>query len=140
MAIRSLHLARPGTRVRRYGMVLLALSALCAGLFVVRAQRSHADADDEVTCRLVVPADPLSAAGLATPYQLTGGCHQTDTNQSAFVQATLFDPATNQLAVYNPLVIDAGAEPAAAPAAPQVAAGSVVGIWFGFNGDNLTLV
>jgi hypothetical protein len=86
------------------------------------------------------PGSARPSAGLATPYQLAGGCHQTYTGQSAFVQATVFDPATHRLAVYDPLVVDAGARPAAPPVVPAVTAGSVVGIWFGFNGDNLVLV
>ena len=48
-------------------------------------------------CTLIVPANPLTAAGLATPYQLVatnpanGPCRETDANQSAFVQAAVID-------------------------------------------------
>jgi hypothetical protein len=121
-------------------MVLFTLCLAGSGLLALRARSVRADEDDEVNCNLTVPANPLSAAGLATPYRLAGPCHQTNPEQSAFVEATVFDPATSQLSVYSPLVVDAGTEPAAAPVAPQVPAGAVVGIWFGFNGDNLTLV
>jgi hypothetical protein len=92
-----------------------------------------------------VPPDPLSATGLATPYQLTatdpaqGPCNEANTNQSAFVQATVVDPATGALAVYDPLVVDRGTRPAAAPVVPRLPRGAVVGIWFGFNGNDLTL-
>ena len=93
-------------------------------------------------CTLQVPANPLSAKGLATPYQLgaaKGHCNETNADQSAFVQATILDPATGKLSVYDPLVIDKGSRPAIAPTPPALPRGAVVGIWFGFNGDNLTL-
>jgi hypothetical protein len=91
------------------------------------------------TCTLVVPADPLSAKGLATPYELAGPCHETNPDTAAFVQATIVDPATGAVSVYDPLVVDHGKRPAVAPAALRLPAGAVVGIWFGFNGDNLVL-
>ena len=96
-------------------------------------------------CTLVVPPNPLSAAGLATAYRLAatnpaqGPCNEANAAQSAFVQATIVDPATGMLAVYNPLVVDNGKAPAAAPVTPMLPAGAVVGIWFGFNGTTLTL-
>ncbi|QMU80374.1 hypothetical protein GXW83_18500 [Streptacidiphilus sp. PB12-B1b] len=94
---------------------------------------------------MTVPADPLTAKGLATPYRLSatdptqGPCHEADLDQSAFVQATVVDPATGALSVYDPLVVDAGSRPAAPTVVPALRRGDVVGIWFGFNGDNLTL-
>ena len=96
-------------------------------------------------CSLVVPANPLSASGLATPYQLVatdaagGKCDEADTAQSAFVEATILNPATGALSVYRPLVVDQGADPAAPQVVPTLPANAVVGIWFGFNGGNLTL-
>jgi hypothetical protein len=66
-------------------------------------------------------------------------CHEADPATSAFVQATVIDPVTGKLSVYNPLVVDDGTEPAVPPVVPQLPAGAVVGVWFGFNGDNLTL-
>jgi hypothetical protein len=97
-----------------------------------------------------VPAHPLSAAGLATPYQLTGpdgqtpeasGCTEANSaDLGAFVQATILDPATGALSVYEPLVITQGTEPAAAPVVPKLPKGAVVTIDFGFNGTNLTQV
>ena len=95
-------------------------------------------------CTLIVPAAPLTAAGLATPYQLTaidpaaGQCHEANTGQSAFVEAAILSP-DGQLSLYDPLVVDAGTQPAVAPVPAQVPAGSTVGIWFGSNGDTLTL-
>ena len=103
-----------------------------------------------VSCDIVVPANPLTAQGLATPYQLTGpngmtpaasGCTMANfANLGAFVQATILDPATGALSVYEPLVITKGTQPAAAPVVPALPAGAVVTIDFGFNGTNLTQV
>ena len=96
-------------------------------------------------CTLVVPANPLTAQGLATPYQLkasssgNNNCHEATPAQAAFVQAAVLDPATGQISIYNPLVIDAGAKPAAAPVVPTLPANAVVGIWFGANGIGLRL-
>jgi hypothetical protein len=61
-------------------------------------------------------------------------------NLGAFVQATILDPATGKLSVYEPLVITQGTTPAAAPVVPTLPAGAVVTIEFGFNGTNLTQV
>ena len=96
-------------------------------------------------CTLRVPADPTSAVGLATPYQLSatnrgdGRCHEANVDQAAFVEAAIVDPATGALSVYHPLVVDAGTSPAVAPVPVTVPAGAVVGVWFGYNGDVLTL-
>jgi hypothetical protein len=103
-----------------------------------------------VNCDIIVPANPLTATGLATPYQLTGpngmtpaqsGCTMTNAaNLGAFVQATILDPATGALSVYDPLVITKGTTPAVAPVVPTLPAGAVVTIDFGFNGTDLTQV
>jgi hypothetical protein len=96
-------------------------------------------------CTLVVPDDPLTAGGLATPYQLVatdpngGPCHEANPDQSAFVEAAILDPATGRLSIYRPLVIDQGTTPAVAPVVPELPANAVVGLWFGFNGANLAL-
>jgi hypothetical protein len=106
---------------------------------------SAAPADPNPNCTLVLPADPLSAKGLATPYQLVatdrrqGACHESNDAQAAFVEAAVLDPATGAVSVYHPLVVDRGTRPAAAPGTPALPAGAVVGIWFGSNGDTLTL-
>jgi hypothetical protein len=100
-----------------------------------------------VNCDIIVPAHPLSARGLATPYQLTGtngqtpaqsGCEMSNAaNLGAFVQATILNPATGQLSVYDPLVITQGTTPAVAPVVPTLPSGAVVTIDFGFNGTDL---
>ncbi|MBV9162285.1 MAG: hypothetical protein JO309_07355 [Pseudonocardiales bacterium] len=92
-----------------------------------------------------MPPAPFTAQGLATPYQLVatnrrnGACHEANANQSAFVEATIIDPATGALAIYRPLVVDRGTQPAAPPVMPKLPAGSVVGLWFGFQGNTLLL-
>jgi hypothetical protein len=103
-----------------------------------------------VNCDIIVPANPLSAQGLATPYQLTGpngtsaaasGCQMSNAaNLGAFVQATILDPATGALSVYNPLVVTQGTTPTVAPTVPTLPANAIVTIDFGFNGTDLTQV
>ena len=100
-----------------------------------------------VNCDIIVPANPLSAQGLATPYQLTGtdgttpaasGCEMTNAvNLGAFVQATILNPATGALSVYDPLVVTQGTTPAIAPVVPTLPRHAIVTIDFGFNGTDL---
>jgi len=110
------------------------------------ATAAASSADPNPDCTLIVPKNPLTAAGLATPYQLVatdagmGACHESNTVQTAFVQAAIFDPATSTISIYNPLVVDRGATPAIAPLVPKLPANAIVAIWFGYNGGNLTLV
>ena len=109
-----------------------------------------ATAAANVSCDIIVPAHPLTAAGLATPYLLTGtdgmtpeqsGCTMANfANLGAFVQATILDPATGQLSVYEPLVVTKGTQPALAPVVPVLPRRAVVTLDFGFNGTNLTQV
>jgi hypothetical protein len=106
---------------------------------------SAADATPNPACTLVVPATPTSAAGLTTPYQLlatddnAGSCHEANADQAAFVEAAVLDQDTGRIGIYHPLVVDAGSQPALAPSPVQLPTHSVVGVWFGFNGDTLTL-
>jgi hypothetical protein len=105
------------------------------------------------TCDIIVPANPLSAQGLATPYELTGpkgttpaqsGCEMSNgAKLGAFVQATILDAATGALSVYEPLVITRGTRPDAPGmklSPPVIPADSVVTIDFGFNGTDLVQV
>jgi hypothetical protein len=122
-------------------LVLAAIFAAFSGiaLAAVSTAANNSPGVDAVGCTLVVPANPLTARGLATPYRLVGPCHEADPATSAFVQATIVDPTTGQISVYDPLVVDQGVSPAIRPVAPTLPTGAVVGVWFGFNGDNLTL-
>jgi hypothetical protein len=61
-------------------------------------------------------------------------------NLGAFVQATILDPATGALAVYNPLVITAATTPAVKPVVPKLPKDAIVTIEFGFNGTFLIQV
>ena len=103
------------------------------------------DDDPNPNCTLIVPPAPLSAAGLATPYRFlatrpdSGACHEANTDQSAFVEAAILNPATGSISVYHPLVIDDGTRPAVDPVRPTLPPGAVVGVWFGFQATNLTL-
>jgi hypothetical protein len=139
MSVRRLSRARGLQGIGVRGLVLFMLCVAAGGLLAYRAGRARAGASDAVSCTVVVPANPLTAEGLASPYKLLSPCHQTNADESAFVQATIFDPATSRLSVYNPLVVDAATEPAAAPVVPVLPANAVVGIWFGYNGDTLLL-
>jgi hypothetical protein len=128
---------------------LLLIAAIFAGACGAAQDMSLDEQEDAAkinpNCSLIVPANPLSPQGLATPYQLVatnpkkGACHETNVAQSAFVQGAVFDPATGNISIYNPLVIDKGTAPAIAPVQPTLPANAVVALWFGFNGTNLTL-
>ncbi len=123
-------------------LILIALAVLVAP----RLAATHAaGAADNMDCSLIVPPNPLSAQGLATPYRLVatnpanGACHEANKTQAAFVQGAVIDPKTGAISIYNPLVIDDGTQPAAQPVVPQLPAGGIVALWFGYNGGNLTL-
>ena len=119
--------------------VLCGLMALLSATSVLVAQTANPN------CTIIVPDAPLTAAGLATPYQLVatdptaGPCEESNSDQSAFVQAAVLDPATGQISIYNPLVITPGSTPAAPPVLPTLPANAVVALWFGYDGDALTL-
>jgi hypothetical protein len=72
--------------------------------------------------------------------QASGCTTQNAANLGAFVQATILNPATGKLWVYNPLVVTQGTTPAAAPTVPRLPRNAVVTIDIGFNGTDLTLV
>ncbi|MBE3566008.1 MAG: hypothetical protein IMW90_09800 [Thermogemmatispora sp.] len=138
-------------RARRRWPILVGVSIplllllIAAGVVVLPHLTSRA-ADDNTDCSLIVPPNPLSAQGLATPYQLVatnpanGPCHEANPAQAAFVQGAILDPRTGQISIYNPLVVDQGTQPAVQPTPPKLPQGAVVALWFGFNGNNLTLV
>jgi hypothetical protein len=131
------------------GVLITTLLVVGGAIFVFLSPHQDTRAADEdapnPNCTLIVPANPLSAQGLATPYQLTatsgkqGACHEKNPAQSAFVQAAIIDPATGKVSIYDPLVVDKGRQPAADTTVPQLPQGAIVGIWFGYNGDQLTL-
>ena len=105
----------------------------------INLNQTAAQAATSMNCTLTVPNNPLSAGGLATPYQLGDGCTMADAaNEGAFVEATILAP-NGSVQIYDPLVITAGTTPAATPAPPTIARGSHVIIDVGSNGNNLVL-
>jgi len=86
---------------------------------------------------LTGPTNILLNTGLATPW--TNTLNQSVLCNSAFIQGAWFNPGTNTISAYNPLVITAGTAAAITPTMPNVPAGATVGLWFGFNGATLTL-
>jgi hypothetical protein len=141
-------LAVSGHPVNQLNVSPLGATAVAPPTATATATPAAAAADPNMNCELVVPAHPLTAAGLASPYLLTGpdgqspaasGCQQSNPNLQAFVQATILNPATGRLWVYEPLVTTLGTPPAVAPVAPKLPKGAVVNLMVGFNGNNLQL-
>src|SRR5579884_4042742 len=89
--------------------ILLACVLGLASILQTVQQATATTTTVNLNCTLIVPANPLTAKGLATPYQLTatnpkmGPCIETNPMQSAFVQGAIINPATGQIFVYNPL-------------------------------------
>ena len=104
----------------------------------INLNQTAAQAATSGNCTLVVPPNPLTAKGLATPYQLGDGCSEANPNQQAFAEATILSP-NGRIQVYNPLVITQGTTPAAPPVVPTVPRGAQVILDFGSNGTNLVL-
>src|SRR5690349_9293767 len=102
--------------------------------------QTTAEAANSTNCTVSVPANPLSAAGLATPWELGDGCTWANGgSEGVFIDATILSP-NGQLQVYNPLVIDQGTKPAVAPVPPTIAPGSQVILSLGANGNAVALV
>jgi hypothetical protein len=102
--------------------------------------QTQAQAADSTNCTVTVPDRPLSAKGLATPWELGDGCTWANGGtEGVFIDATILAP-NGQLTVYNPLVIDQGTTPEVAPTPPTIARGSQVILSVGFNGGALALV
>jgi hypothetical protein len=86
---------------------------------------------------VTLPVNALSAVGLATPWTNTE--NQSIACNAGFAQGNIYDPNVNNVFAYNPLIITAGTKPAVVPAVPTFSAQAVVGVWFGTNGNTLTL-
>ena len=101
--------------------------------------QTAAQALNTMDCTLTVPANPLTAQGLATPWQLGDGCSWANGGtEGAFVEATILAP-NGQVQVYDPVVVDQGTTAACAPTAPIIVAGSQVIISSCFNVNALAL-
>jgi hypothetical protein len=124
--------------------VPVVLALIASAVLILPHLGSRADVING-DCTLIVPSHPLSAQGLATPYQLVatdpanGPCNESNKAQAAFAQGAVINPATGQISIYNPLVIDQGTQPAVAPVVPKLPANGIVALWFGSNGNTLTL-
>src|SRR5580700_5468342 len=100
-----------------------------AAVAAAGVQPAAAPAVPNPNCTLIVPKNALTAAGLATPFQLVatdpgqGACNESNAAQAAFVQGAVFDPATGAISIYNPLVIDKGDNPLVPPVVPTLPAG-----------------
>lgn len=131
-------------------MKRLALLAVAALLVLPAAAYANGRRPPPIpagTCYLSVPANPLTARGLATPWVLSGnaavsgdpsGCTEPDPDTGAFVQAAILSPA-GVPAEYDPLVITQGTKPAVAPVVPVIVPGSPVAIHVGFDNINVQL-
>jgi hypothetical protein len=104
----------------------------------ISLNQTQAQAANTLNCTLIVPNSPLSARGLATPWQLSDGCSEANPNEEAFVESTFLAP-NGQLEVYDPLVITQGTTAAVAPQVPRIPRGAQVIVNVGFNGNNLVL-
>ena len=109
-------------------------TAIAVSLFLLLISLPGALFAQNPNCTIIVPDAPLTAEGLATPYQLkatdpnNGPCSESDGGSSAFVQAAIFDPATGQISIYNPLVIDQGSMPAIDPVVPVLPDNAIVAL------------
>ncbi len=130
---------RPFSPLTLIGILIPVVLTLGVGAILVLPHRGTHAAAGKGNCILLVPSNPLSAQGLATPYRLLPPCHEADQATAAFVQGAVVDTDTGIISVYNPLVIDQGTTPAIPPVVPQLPANRMVALWFGFNGNTLTL-
>ena len=102
--------------------------------------QTQAEAANSTNCTVTVPARPLTAKGLATPWVLGDGCTWANGGtEGVFIDATILAP-NGQVQVYNPLVITQGTQPEVAPTPPTIARGSQVILSVGYNGNALALV
>ena len=108
-----------GKRALRSAIVMLAACAASHGAFAqmeranakamaaqspAAAAAVAAPANPNMNCTLIVPSYPLTAQGLATPYQLVGTnagqdgpCNESNAGQSAMVQGAIINTETGQI-------------------------------------------
>jgi hypothetical protein len=77
---------------------------------------------------------------MGTNAAANGPCHEIERFQTVIVQAAIIDPASGEVSIYNPLVVDYGVQPIVPPIVPTIPAGAVVAIWGGTNTNNVTIV
>ena len=106
----------------------------------MNVNQTPAQAAQSMNCTLQVPANPLSRARPGHPVRAGRRLHDVQRRtcrRSSRRTSSTGGPAA--IKVYNPLVITQGTAPAARPVPPRLPRGDVVGIMFGFNGNNLML-
>ena len=131
------NIMRASSVIRASGLLLLLMVMGVGALAFAPRASAAAIAGD---CILSVPANPLTAQGLASVWTLSDGlstCREGDPASAVFVQATIFDPATGKFAVYSPIVENFGGYPLIMPTAPSLRTGDVIGIWGGGD-DTIT--
>src|SRR5207237_5601947 len=128
----------PNNAANRAGLAGANAVDAAGNSFSVKQNADQAAAS--MNCAVSVPANPLTAQGLASPWVLGDGCTWANGGtEGVFVEATILSP-NGQLQVYDPLVINQGTTPAVAPTPPTIAAGSQVILSVGYNGNALALV
>lgn len=93
-------------------------------------------------CVLTLPANPLTAQGLMTPYTVTGCDQRQFACMGSFAEAVIFDPNANAITAYHPLIVNQGDVAGTdflPPANVTIPAGATVAIYFGSNALTLTL-
>jgi hypothetical protein len=55
----------------------------------INLNQSAAEAADSLNCTLIVPANPLGARGLATPWQLSDGCSMTNQSHELLLESCM---------------------------------------------------
>ena len=89
----------------------------------INLNQTAAQAAASMNCTLTVPARPLTAQGLATPWQLGDGCSMANAGtEGAFVEATILAP-NGQAAGLQPAGHHGGHHAGRMPAAPTIARG-----------------
>jgi hypothetical protein len=94
-------------------------------------------------CVIQVPNNSLTAEGLATPYLMTGCDQRIFATEASFVEAAILDPATGNIQIYNPLIINQDNQVEGTdfitPVVPTLPPNAVVGLFFGSNAVDITL-
>jgi len=94
---------RPFSPLALVGILIPVVLTLGVGAVLMLPHRGTHAAAGKGNCILLVPPNPLSAQGLATPYRLLPPCHEADQATAAFVQGAVVDTDTGIISVYNPL-------------------------------------
>ena len=119
-------------KLRNLIVVLLAFS-VCLTTLIVNTGVAHA----AVVCHILIPQRPLKF--LTTSWQLEKPCHESNPNNSVFLQAVIFDQDTKTISEYEPLVVDQGTNPLVQPVPITLPAHAVVAI-FGGGNDDITVL